>query len=731
MRPSRRSSADPAVTPARSLPSRPGLSAGVRAQRAAPARARRRRVPARCRCARPTATPCSSGPAPTSWRDALDLDLLAALEATGPSATAARPGSVVTVPVLPDEPSAPARAVLLVGVGRHTPDELRRAGAALARATRDRDSVATSVRRARPNRRGARGVRRRPDARLVRLPLALAAAGARPVGRVVLAGLTEPRAAGAGARPGARGRRRRLAGPDAGLGAVQPQEPRLAGRAGRRWPARSAGLDVKVWDEQQLAAEGFGGIARRRPRRGHAAPARRAGLHARGRGGRSAPARGPGRQGHHLRHRRPLDQAGRGDDQHEARHDRRRRRRRGHGRARRRRLPGAGHRPGRRGRERRRRRRDAPRRRASATTAGAPPRSPTPTPRAGWCSPTRWPTPWTKLDPDGRGRRGHPDRRDEGRARASSTGGFFANRRRRWPPRLDAAGAAAGEPLWRLPLVADYEDKLPPRSPTPTTPPAAAARSPRRCSCSTSSATSRGPTSTSRRSATRRRTATSGPRGRPASGPGPCCAGSARGPPGGESDEGSDRPLVACRRARTGVEQELAAYVADTSHARSPAWTGCGSRPGGCGRGSGSRAATSSPTDEARAAFQAAFDAGAADVAGLADRRQRPGPDRAVRRRGGRRGRRQASRAVPAPERLQASLGLRRPVLLGDEQAVADGQQRRHAASSCSRDRRGPARGSRPSPRRAGPGRRPGRATGRCRRPRRRRGAAAAAPRSR
>ena len=54
------------------------------------------------------------------------------------------------------------------------------------------------------------------------------------------------------------------------------------------------------------------------------------------------------------------------------------------------------------------------------------------------------------------------------------------------------------------------------------------ARSPRRCSSSTSPAACRGRTSTSPRPATRRRTTSSGPRARPASAPGCCSTGSAR-----------------------------------------------------------------------------------------------------------------------------------------------------------------------------------------------------------
>ena len=106
------------------------------------------------------------------------------------------------------------------------------------------------------------------------------------------------------------------------------------------------------------------------------------------------------------------------------------------------------------------------------TSAGAPARSPTPTPRDASCWPTRSPTPSRGCEPTVARRRRDADRRDEGRARA-------AHRRACSRPTDEladaarcAAGAAAGEPLWRLPLIADYERHAAlRRSPTPTTRP--------------------------------------------------------------------------------------------------------------------------------------------------------------------------------------------------------------------------------------------------------------------
>ena len=289
-----------------------------------------------------------------------DLDLLAALEVTGPSGSAAKPGAVVTVPVVPDDPSAPARAVLLVGVGGHSPDELRRAGAALARATRDRASVATSV----P---ALAETDAAFEAFVVGMMLGSFAFHWRsqppehtPVARVVLAGLADPQGLApvldrALAVGGAGWRARMLASVPSNLKtpAWLADQAVVAGE--------EAGVDVRVSDVADLTRRGFGGLLA--VGRAAAAPPRLVEMTytPRGRGGRERAARRAGGQGHHLRHRRPLDQARRGDGQHEARHDRRRRRHRDHGRARRRRVPGAGHRPRRRRRERRRGRRDAPR----------------------------------------------------------------------------------------------------------------------------------------------------------------------------------------------------------------------------------------------------------------------------------------------------------------------------------------------------------------------------------
>ena len=69
--------------------------------------------------------------------------------------------------------------------------------------------------------------------------------------------------------------------------------------------------------------------------------------------------------------------------------------------------------------------------------------------------------------------------------------------------------------------------------------------------------------------------------------------------------------------APAGVEDELASYVAETSHARfSDDGRGCASRPGGCVPGEWFEGCYVFADDAARAAFQETFTAGAAESPG-------------------------------------------------------------------------------------------------------------------
>ena len=192
------------------------------------------------------------GPGADEAAQALGVDLLATLDATRATGATAE---VTAVPVVSDRVSL----VLLVGVGEQRLTDFRRAGAALARATKDRPSVVTSI-----------------PAIAAEGGLAAFVVGTmlgsfsfhwrstgpeeRPVGRVVLAGLGDDEGVvddelrRAIALGGAGWRARTLATVPANV----KNPPWLAQQAVEMGEA--AGLEVTVWDEERLAAEGFGGI---------------------------------------------------------------------------------------------------------------------------------------------------------------------------------------------------------------------------------------------------------------------------------------------------------------------------------------------------------------------------------------------------------------------------------------------------------------------------------------
>ncbi|MBC9734175.1 leucyl aminopeptidase family protein [Nocardioides marmotae] len=199
------------------------------------------------------------GPGAEEVTDRLGVDLLALLEserATG------RAGQVVTYPVPLGTPDQPAlRRVLLVGVGEQRPADFRKAGAALARAVTDTSpdtsTVATTVPALDPD----HGL----EPFVVGFVLASFGFSWRSTGperlpaeQVVLAAL-EPAAYDAAldrarAVAGAGWRARTLATVPSNL-----KNPVWLAEEARR-VAGEAGLGFRVWDEQQLAEEGFGGI---------------------------------------------------------------------------------------------------------------------------------------------------------------------------------------------------------------------------------------------------------------------------------------------------------------------------------------------------------------------------------------------------------------------------------------------------------------------------------------
>ncbi len=187
-----------------------------------------------------------------AWAEEAGLDVFALLTSEGATGEA---GQVTAVPLVR---GGSVRHTWFVGVGEQRPIDLRRAGAALARAARDRDSVATSVAATAP----AGGL----EAFVVGMMLGSfefhwrsQVPEHRPVARVVLAGHEDAEERGpdlmrALALGGAGWRARTLATIPSNL-----KNPAwLAEQASE--VAREAGLECTVWDEHELAARGMGGL---------------------------------------------------------------------------------------------------------------------------------------------------------------------------------------------------------------------------------------------------------------------------------------------------------------------------------------------------------------------------------------------------------------------------------------------------------------------------------------
>jgi leucyl aminopeptidase len=196
------------------------------------------------------------GPGADELSDRAGLDLLGACEINGATG---RAGEITVVPVPGGTPDNDALAlVLLVGVGAQTATDFRRAGAALARAVRDRRGVATSI--------AAAGTPRMLEHFVVGAMLGSfgfhwrsTGPAHRPVERVVLAGTTSGNGTDAALRRavaigGAGWRARVLATVPSNL-----KSPRwLADQAEAL--AAETGLKATVWEEAKLEKEGFGGI---------------------------------------------------------------------------------------------------------------------------------------------------------------------------------------------------------------------------------------------------------------------------------------------------------------------------------------------------------------------------------------------------------------------------------------------------------------------------------------
>ena len=192
------------------------------------------------------------GPGADEASELLGVDLLGLLESARATGST---GEVTTVPVVSDT----VTLVLLVGLGEQTVTDFRRAGATVARATRDRANVVTSITAIAPE--GALGAFV-VGAALGSFSFHWRSTGPaeKPVGRIVLAGVDDhdgaydDELARAIALGGAGWRSRMLATVPANL-----KNPGWLAEQAEEFAAE-AGLDVTVWDERALAADGFGGI---------------------------------------------------------------------------------------------------------------------------------------------------------------------------------------------------------------------------------------------------------------------------------------------------------------------------------------------------------------------------------------------------------------------------------------------------------------------------------------
>ncbi len=200
--------------------------------------------------------PVLLGPGAGELGERWSVDLLGladTFEVTG------KAGSITSFPVSrSDNSEEPPALVVLVGVGDQTPTDFRRAGAALARATHDRGHIATTV----PAIADERGF----EAFIVGMTLGSFGFNWRsdgpehtPVKHVVLAGIPE---AATRADEVARAQAIGAAAWSARFLATVPSNLKspewLAEQA--RDAAERHDLDIQVWNEKELADQGFGGI---------------------------------------------------------------------------------------------------------------------------------------------------------------------------------------------------------------------------------------------------------------------------------------------------------------------------------------------------------------------------------------------------------------------------------------------------------------------------------------
>lgn len=268
------------------------------------------------------AVPFGPGPdlAPAPWLESpVPVDaLLAHYEAKG------EPGEVVEVPTLRE---GGVRRVLLYGTGDGSAAALRKAGAALARRAKGRASLSVVVPPKGETAALAEG------ALLAAYTFTIGNGGKKPVGEIVFVGGDERDLKRGEAVARATALARDLVNTPSSV-----KTPAWLAEQAKAIAAES-GLGVRVREGAELGE--FGGI--RAVGQGSVSPPCLVEL--------SYTPENPRahvvlmRQGHHVRHRRPVPEAQRGHEDDEDRHGRRRRRHRRDERARRLRRAGAGHRP--------------------------------------------------------------------------------------------------------------------------------------------------------------------------------------------------------------------------------------------------------------------------------------------------------------------------------------------------------------------------------------------------
>ena len=196
------------------------------------------------------------GPGAAELLEELDVDLIELLERNSATGSA---GEVVEHLVLDASTlrRTTLRLVCLVGVGEARPRDLRRAGAALARRAKDHEVVATSVVALTDD----EGLRAFVEG-LVLGSFTFTLKSSAPPARsrqFVLAGVMRPQTRETALRRGlATGRAGWLSRALALLPGNEKSPLWLAHQAAEM--GASTGLDVMVWDEKRLASEGFGGL---------------------------------------------------------------------------------------------------------------------------------------------------------------------------------------------------------------------------------------------------------------------------------------------------------------------------------------------------------------------------------------------------------------------------------------------------------------------------------------